>query len=89
MDVGEIFIPGQPSTLMFPVGNPTTEPRHGDVGPRAARRRAGSIELSQDVLPNLQPNDVRMVTLTVTPPLNQPFPEPDAARRGCGSLYRA
>jgi hypothetical protein len=77
LDVGEIFIPGQPSTLMFPVGNPTTKPATVTLGlvPHIA---GWAIALSQDVLPNLAPNAVRMVTLTVIPPLNQPFPEPNA-----------
>ena len=77
MDVGEIFIPGQPSTLMFPVGNPTTKPATVTLG-LVPHVEGWNIALSQDVLPNLAPNAVRMVTLTVTPPLNQPFPEPDA-----------
>ncbi len=77
MDVGEIFIPGQPSTLVFPVGNPTTRPATVTLG-LVPHVEGWVIELSQDVLPNLAPNAVRPVTLTVTPPLNQPFPEPDA-----------
>lgn len=77
MDVGEIFIPGQPSTLVFPVGNPTTQVATVTLG-IVPHIEGWGIQLSQDVLPNLAPNSVRMVTLTVTPPLNQPFPPPDA-----------
>jgi hypothetical protein len=77
MDVGEIFVPGQLSTLRFPVGNPTTRTVTVTLG-MVPHVEGWSFELSQDVLPNLAPNAVRMVTLTVTPPVGQPFPEPDA-----------
>jgi len=77
MDVGEIFIPGQPSTLMFPVGNPTTKPATVTLG-LVPHVEGWGFELSQDVLPNLPPNATRLVTLTVTPPLGQPFPEPES-----------
>ena len=77
MDVGEIFVPGQPSTLVFPVGNPKPEPVTVTLG-LVPHVNGWSLELSQDVLPNLAPNERRAVTLTVTPPLDQAFPEPDA-----------
>lgn len=77
MDVGEIFIPGQPAMLVFPVGNPTTQPATVTLG-LVPHVEGWRIALSQDVLPDLAPQAVRMVTLTVTPPLNQPFPDPDA-----------
>ncbi len=77
MDVGEIFIPGQPSTLVFPVGNPTTKPATVTLG-LVPHLEGWGIELSQDVLPNMIPNETRPVTLTVTPPLNQAFPPPES-----------
>jgi hypothetical protein len=77
MDVGEIFVPGQPSTLVFPVGNPTSSPATVTLG-MVPHVEGWMFELSQDVLPSLAPNAVRMVTLTVIPPVGQPFPEPDA-----------
>ena len=77
MDVGEIFEPGQPSTLVFPVGNPLTHPATVTLG-LVPHVEGWSLELSQDVLPNLAPGAMRMVTLTVTPPMNQPFPPPES-----------
>lgn len=77
MDVGEIFIPGRPSTLVFPVGNPTTRTVTVTLG-LVPHVEGWNITLSQDVLPNLAPEARRMVTLTVTPPLSQPFPLADA-----------
>jgi hypothetical protein len=76
MDVGEIFVPGQPSTLMFPVGNPTTQAATVTLG-LVPHVEGWGFELSQDVLPNLAPNARRLVTLTrhrVEPTV----PEPDA-----------
>ena len=77
MDVGELFIPGQPATLAFPVGNPTTQPATVTLG-LVPHLDGWSFELSQDVLSNLAPNAARVVTLTVTPPQNQPFPPPES-----------
>jgi hypothetical protein len=77
MDVGETFKPGRPSTLVFPVGNPTTKTVTVTLG-LVPHVEGWDIALSQDVLPNLAKNEVRLVTLTVTPTLNQPFPLPDA-----------
>ena len=75
MDVDEIFVPGQPSTLVFPVGNPTTGTVTVTLG-LVPHLEGWNIALSQDVLPNINPNETRLVTLTVTPPLSQPFPSP-------------
>jgi hypothetical protein len=75
MDVAEIFIPGQPSTLAFPVGNPMTQPMTVTLG-LVPHLDGWSFELSQDVLTDLAPNATRLVTLTATPPLNEPFPSP-------------
>jgi len=77
MDVDEIFKPGQPSTLVFPVGNPTTGTVTITLG-LVPHLDGWSMSLSQDVLPNLAPHAVRPVTLTVTPPLSLTFPQPGA-----------
>jgi hypothetical protein len=77
MDVGEIFVPGQPSMLVFPVGNPTTQVATVTLG-LVPHLDGWTIELSQDVLPYLAPDATRLVTLTVTPPVNQPFPPPES-----------
>jgi hypothetical protein len=77
MDVGEIFVPGHPSALTFPVGNPTTGTVTITLG-LVPHVEGWDIQLSQDVLPSVAPNAVRVVTLTVTPPLNQPLPPPEA-----------
>ena len=76
MDVGEILIPGKPSALTFPVGNPTTRTVTVTLG-LVPHLESWALELSQDVLPNMQPNETRVVTLTVTRPLDTPEPEPD------------
>jgi hypothetical protein len=77
MDVGEIFIPGQPSVFRFPVRNPTTGTVTVTLG-MVPHVENWALELSQDVLPNMQPGETRPVTLTVIPPVGQPFPQPDA-----------
>jgi hypothetical protein len=77
MDVGEIFVPGQPSMLVFPVGNSITQVATVTLG-LVPHIDGWGIALSQVVLPNMQLNETRLVTLTVTPPLNQPFPPPES-----------
>jgi subtilisin-like proprotein convertase family protein len=74
MDVDEPLRPGQPHTRFFPVGNPTNRPVTVTLGivPHVAN---WGVELSQDVLPNMAPGEVREVALTVTPPQGVPLPE--------------
>jgi hypothetical protein len=76
MDVGEVFIPGQPSVFPFPVRNPTTGTVTVTLG-MVPHVENWALELSQDVLPNMKPDETRPVTLTVIPPVGQPFPQPD------------
>jgi hypothetical protein len=71
IDVGEPLEPNTPHARPFLVGNPTGQratitlgliPHFPDWG----------LELSQDVLPDMGPGDVREVILTVTPPNDLP-----------------
>ncbi len=77
MDVGEVFKLGEPSHLAFPVGNPTTSTVTVTLG-LVPHVEGWGIALSQDVLPNMQPHEVRPVTLTVIPPRQGLLPPPDA-----------
>ena len=73
IDVNEPLQPGIPDSLTFPVGNPLGEPVTITLG-LIPHLPDWIIELSQDVLPNMQPGETREVTLTVTPPAEMPFP---------------
>ena len=74
MDVGEILIPGLPSHRQFPVGNPTNDTVTVTLG-MVPHLDGWQVQLSQDVLPNMQPHETRVVTLTVIPPQGAPEPE--------------
>jgi hypothetical protein len=76
MDVGEILIPGEPSYRQFLVGNPTTGTVTVTLG--LVPHLEWSFSLSQDVLPNMLAYETRVVTLTVTRPLDAPEPEDGA-----------
>jgi hypothetical protein len=71
VDVDEPLVPGEPHALRFPVGNPTGETVTITLGliPHLVN---WDIELSPDVLPDMEPNEVRPVTLTVVPPADLP-----------------
>lgn len=75
MDVGEILVPGEPSSLRFPVGNPTGQVATVTLG-LVSHLPGWQIALFPDVLPALQPGETRPVTLTVTPPRQNALPEP-------------
>ena len=77
MDVSEILVPGRPSTLTFPVGNPTTETVTVTLG-TVLHLEKWDVRLAQDELTNMLPDERRLVTLVVTPPLSLPMP-PDGA----------
>jgi hypothetical protein len=71
IDVNEPLEPNTPHAMAFPVGNPLDHvvtvtlgliPHFPDWG----------LELSQDVLPDMQPGEIREVVLTVTPPDDLP-----------------
>ena len=70
IDVGEPLRPGVPHAMTFLVGGwPHTEPVTVSLGLRVHRDGWG-VELSQDVVTNVQPSQPVSVTLTVTPPLD-------------------
>jgi hypothetical protein len=67
MDVGELLLPGETSTLHFPVRNPFGEPATITLGLRPFVD-GWSLYLSQDVFFSVAPGEVRVVTMTVTVP---------------------
>ena len=67
IDVNEPLEPNTPHALAFPVRNPFDVPVTMTLG-LVPHFPDWGLELSQDVLPDMQPNEVREVTLTVTPP---------------------
>ena len=74
IDVNEPLRPGEPHTLLFPVGNPLGHRATVTLGLVPHVPPTWSIELSQDVLNDLGPGEVREVGLTVTPPQGEPLP---------------
>jgi hypothetical protein len=74
LDVSEVLQPGVPNTLLFPVTNPFQQPMTITLG-LVPHLPDWGLELSQDVLPDMAPGEVRFVGLTVTPPLGRPLPE--------------
>jgi hypothetical protein len=73
IDVSEPLLPGAPDAMIFSVGNPFQQPVTITLG-LIPHLPGWGFELSQDVLPNMNPGEVRQVTLTVTPPADQPLP---------------
>ncbi|MDY7080208.1 MAG: hypothetical protein SXV54_25280 [Chloroflexota bacterium] len=71
VDVDEPLTPGTPHSRSFPVGNPFDHPVTITLGLIPHLPEWG-LELSADVLPNVEPGLTRMVTLTVTPPAEMP-----------------
>ncbi len=71
LDVAEPLKPLTPHTLVFPVGNPFDHPVTITLG-MIPHLDGWRLELSQDVLSNMQSGEVREVALTVTPPENLP-----------------
>ncbi len=68
VDVGEPLEPGVPHELLFLVGSgDNTEPVTITLG-LIPHKDGWQINLSQDVLAYVQPNEIREVILTVTPP---------------------
>ncbi|MGC9348315.1 MAG: hypothetical protein ACP5JG_09280 [Anaerolineae bacterium] len=74
VDVDEPLAPGEPHGLEFPVGNPFDHPVTVTLG-LIPHLPGWSFELSRDVIPNLEPETVEMVGLTVIPPFNEPLPD--------------
>jgi hypothetical protein len=71
VDADEPLRPNTPHARTFPVGNPFpfTVTIKLDLIPHV---QGWGIELSQDVLPDMAPSEVREVTLTATPPDDLP-----------------
>lgn len=78
IDVNEPLQSGISDSLAFPVGNPTGQIATITLG-LIPHLPDWSFELSQDVLPDMQPGEVREITLTVTPPAGQPLPPDNTA----------
>ena len=77
IDVGEVFEPGQwTQPFVFPVGNPSDQPTNIEVA-AIPHLPEWQISLTPTLLLNMQPHEVRPVTLTVRPPIGVPFPEDD------------
>jgi len=74
IDVDEPLLPGEPHTLLFPVGNPSQRPVTITLG-LIPHLPGWGLELSPDVLSDLKPAEFREVSLTVTPPVGEPLPE--------------
>lgn len=66
VDVSELLLPGTTSLLHFPVRNPFPQPVTVTLG--MIPMQEWQYSLSRDVLQNVQPNEVRVVTMTVTVP---------------------
>ena len=73
VDVNEPLQPGVPDELIFHVGNPFEQTATLTLG-IVPHLSGWGFELSQDVLQDMQPGEIREVTLTVTPPIGQPLP---------------
>ena len=73
IDVNEPLQPGVSHEMTFPVGNPLPQSATITLG-IIPHLPDWTIELSQDVLLNMASGEVRLVTLTVTPPTGQPLP---------------
>jgi hypothetical protein len=71
VDVGEPLEPMTPHARPFPVGNPFDHPVTVTLG-LVLHFPDWGLKLSADVLPDMEPGERRVVTLTVTPPLDLP-----------------
>jgi hypothetical protein len=63
--------------LRFPVGNPTNNVATVTLG-LVPHLDGWQVSLTRDVLPNMRPQETRVVTLTVIPPPGAPEPEDGA-----------
>ena len=73
IDVGEPLQPGEPHSLTFPVGNPLDHTVDITLGLVPHLPNWG-LELYPDILLDMAPGETREVTLTVTPPPDEPLP---------------
>ncbi|MEJ2735120.1 MAG: hypothetical protein P8189_16400 [Anaerolineae bacterium] len=74
IDVDEPLVPGEPHTLVFPVGNPLERQATIELG-LVPHLDGWILELVPDVLPDVPAGETRDVSLTVTPPADVPLPE--------------
>ncbi|MBN1402286.1 MAG: proprotein convertase P-domain-containing protein, partial [Anaerolineae bacterium] len=74
IDVDEPLRPGEPHEKVFPVGNPTNELATIDLKLVPHVPRSWSIGLLPETLAQMEPGEVRDVTLTVVPPQGEPLP---------------
>jgi hypothetical protein len=72
LDVNEPLEPNSAHSRTFPVRNPLGEPVSITLG-LVPHFPDWGLELSQDFLPDMKPNEVREVTLTVMPPDDLPW----------------
>ena len=73
IDIDEPLQPGELHSLTFPVGNPLDHTVHITLGLVPHLPNWG-LELYPDILPDMAPGEIREVTLTVTPPVDEPLP---------------
>lgn len=73
LDVNEPLLPGIPHQVEFPVRNPHPEPVTISLG-LIPHLPDWGLALNPDVLKNVQPGEMRIVTLTVEPPAGTELP---------------
>ncbi len=90
IDVDEPLVPGQPHTLAFPVGNPFPNPVTITMG-LIPHLPGWEVALSEMILPDMQPGEQRVISLTVVPPPgvalpadNTPIVDVEAYAEGVG-----
>jgi hypothetical protein len=74
IDVDEPLEPGQAHELIFPVGNPLDHVATIELG-LVPHLEGWGLELAPPVLPDMDPGEVRDVSLAVTPPDGEPLPQ--------------
>lgn len=74
LDVSELLVPGGISELTFPVRNPFNEVITATLEIHPSPWLDWGFAFTPPVLPFLQPNEIRMVTLTVTVPPGSAMP---------------
>jgi len=94
IDIDEPLVPGEPHTLAFPVGNPFERPVTITLG-LIPHQPGWEFGLSEMVLPNVEPGEQRVISLTVMPPPtltlpadNTPIVDVEAYAEGVGGEVR-
>jgi hypothetical protein len=75
IDVDEPLVPGKPDTRVIHVGNPLERRADIHLGLIPHVPPTWEITLNPDVLPDVNPGEVRKVQLTVKPPFSDPLPD--------------